>query len=271
MQLEGKVALITGGGTGIGEAIARRFVAEGAKVCITGRRSELLNKVVDSLPAGTALAFPGDVGDAESASRMIQAALSITGRLDILVNNAAVSLAGTILDMEPAVWQKVIDINLTGPFLTMRAAIPHMIDAGGGSIINIASLAGVVCPPGSPGYSASKAGLIHLSKQVALDFGKDGVRCNVVCPGPVRTEMLDGAVGPMAEALHTTIEEAYSRLAKNTALKRPARPDEIPGVCVYLASDDSSFMTGSTLVIDGGTHFVDAFAAAVGDLGLNFA
>jgi dihydroanticapsin dehydrogenase len=153
----------------------------------------------------------------------------------------------------------------------MREAIPRMKETGGGSIVNISSLAGVVCPPGSPAYSSAKAGLIQLTKQVALDFGKDGIRCNVVCPGPVRTAMLDAAVTPMAEALGTDLDDIYTRLSKSTALKRAGAPDEIPGICVYLAGDDASFMTGSTLVIDGGTHFVDVFAAAVGDLGLSFA
>jgi meso-butanediol dehydrogenase / (S,S)-butanediol dehydrogenase / diacetyl reductase len=271
MQLEGKVALITGGGTGIGEAIARRFVAEGAKVCITGRRQELLEEVVATLPAGSAIACVGDVCEDGGAKRMVDAPLAIWGRLDVLVNNAAVSLSGTIVDMDPVVWRQVIEINLTGPFLLMREAIPRMKETGGGSIVNISSLAGVVCPPGSPAYSSAKAGLIQLTKQVALDFGKDGIRCNVVCPGPVRTAMLDAAVTPMAEALGTDLDDIYSRLSKSTALKRAGAPDEIPGICVYLASDDASFMTGSTLVIDGGTHFVDVFAAAVGDLGLSFA
>jgi NAD(P)-dependent dehydrogenase (short-subunit alcohol dehydrogenase family) len=153
----------------------------------------------------------------------------------------------------------------------MREAIPHMRKVGGGSIINMASLAGVVCPPGSPAYSAAKAGLIQLTKQVALDFGKDGIRCNVVCPGPIRTAMLDGAVGPMAEALGTDLDDVYGRLSKSTALRRAGRPDEIAGICVYLAGADSSFMTGSTIMVDGGTHYVDVFAAAVGDLGLSFA
>jgi len=271
MQLEGKAALVTGGGTGIGEAITRRFVAEGARVCITGRRKELLDEVVASLPEGSALACVGDVCDDDSAKRMVEAALSLTGRLDVLVNNAAIAAGGNVVEMDPALWRQVVEINLTGPFLMMKEAIPHMIEAGGGSIINMSSLAGVVCPPGSPAYAASKAGLIHLTKQVALDFGKDKVRCNVVCPGPVRTAMLDASVTPMAEALDTDLEDVYARLSKNTALRRAATPDELAGVCVFLAGADSSFTTGSTIVVDGGTHFVDAFAAAVGDLGLSFA
>jgi len=270
MRLEGKVALVTGGGTGIGEAITKRFVAEGAKVCITGRRKEKLEQVAAALPEGAVTVCVGDVCDDASVAAMVETALGISGHLDILVNNAAIGTAGTIVEMDSATWRQILEINLTGPFLTMKAAIPHMIEAGGGSIINISSLAGVVCVPGSPGYCASKAGLIHLTKQVALDYGKDKIRCNVICPGPVRTELLEYNFIPMAEALNTDLDDVFRRVPKNVPLRRIAAPDEITGVCVYLASEESSFMTGSTLIIDGGTHIVDAFAMSVGEMGLNW-
>lgn len=265
MQLEGKVALITGGGTGIGAAIARRFVAEGARVCIAGRRQEMLEEVAGSLPEGTVTVFVGDVSDECAPGEMVTAALGINGRLDVLVNNAGVSTANTVVDMELAEWRKVIDTNLTGPFLTMKAAIPHMIEAGGGSIINVSSLAGVVAVPGSAGYCASKAGLIHLTRQVAYDFGKDNIRCNAVVPGPVRTPMLEHNFVPMAEMLNTDLNDVFRRLPKGVPLRRIAAPSEISGICVFLAGDDSSFMTGATLIVDGGIHFVDAFAASVGE------
>ena len=265
MQLEGKVALITGGGTGIGAAIAERFVAEGAKVCITGRRREMLEQVASSLPNGSVTIFVGDVSDESAPGKMVDAALAIDGRLDVLVNNAGVSPANTVVDMELPDWRKAIDTNLTGPFLTMKAAIPHMIEAGGGSIINVASLAGVVAVPGSAGYCASKAGLIHLTKQVAYDFGKDKIRCNVIVPGPVRTPMLEHNFMPMAEILNTDLDDVFGRLPKGVPLRRIAAPSEISGVCVFLAGEDSSFMTGATLIVDGGIHFVDSFAASVGE------
>ncbi len=270
MQLAGKVALITGGGTGIGQAITRRFVAEGAKVCITGRRKEKLEEVAASLPAGAVTTFAGDVSDDASVAAMVETALGISGRLDVLVNNAAIGTAGSIVEMDSATWREILEINLTGPFLTMKEAIPHMIKQGGGSIINISSLAGIVCVPGSPGYCATKAGLIHLTKQVALDYGKDKIRCNVICPGPVRTELLEYNFKPMAEALNTDLDEVFRRVPKNVPLRRIATPEEVTGLCVYLASDESSFMTGSTLVLDGGTHIVDAFAMSVGEMGLNW-
>ena len=270
MQLEGKVALVSGGGSGIGAAVARRFVEEGARVCITGRRREKLAEVAAGLPAGSVVPIAGDVRVAGDTRRMIEEALAVSGRLDVLVNNAASNLAGTVVDMDLDTWQEMLDTNLTGPFLLMKAAIPHMVAAGGGSIINMASLAGVVCVPGSPGYCATKAGLIHLTKQVALDYGKDGVRCNAVCPGPVRTSMLEYNLTPMAEALGTDLDDVFRQLPRFMPLRRVATPEEIAGICVYLASDDSAYMTGSTLMIDGGTHYVDAFAAAVGEAGVNW-
>ncbi len=270
MQLEGKVALVTGGGTGIGAAITERLVAEGAKVCITGRRQEMLEGVAASLPTGCVTACVADVCRDEDAKRMVETALAIGGRLDILVNNAGVEYAGTVVQMDSAIWRQELEINLTGPFLTMKEALPYMIEAGGGSIINIASLAGVRCVPGSPAYCATKAGLIHLTKQVALDYGKDKIRCNVICPGPIKTKMLDNVLTPMANALDTDLDDVYGRLPKNVPLRRVAVPSEVAGVCAFLAGDDSSFITGTTIMVDGGTHIVDAFASTVGDLGVNW-
>jgi len=270
MQLEGKVALITGGGTGIGAALTRRFIAEGATVCITGRREDKLKAVAASLPDGACLTVAGDVRSKDDTLRMVERALSVNGRLDVLVNNAAANLAGTIVEMDLATWQEMLDTNLTGNFLMMQAAIPGMIAAGGGSIINMGSLAGVRCVPGSPGYCATKAGIIHLSKQVALDYGKDGIRCNAVCPGPVRTEMLEYNLTPMAKVMGTDIDGVFEALPKFVPLRRVASPEEVAGVCVFLASDDASNVTGSTIMIDGGTHIVDAFASAVGEAGLSW-
>ena len=209
MKLEGKVALITGGGTGIGAAVAKRFVDEGAKVVITGRRREMLDEVAMSLPAGSVQVCGGDVCEEGNAERMVEAALALTGRLDILVNNAAIEANKPVVEMDPAVWRQMLEVNLTGPFLMMKAAIPKMIEAGGGSIINVASIAGIVAVPGGPAYCATKAGLIHLTKQVALDYGKKDVRCNVVLPGPVRTSMLEMNVRPLTEVLHTDIDGVF--------------------------------------------------------------
>ncbi len=145
MNLKGKVALVTGGGSGIGAAIAERFVADGAKVCITGRRKERLENVAKSLPSGTAAICPGDVSREEDVKRMVDTTMKFGGKLNVLVNNAAINHTAPIHELDPKMWQQVIGVNLTGPFLLMKAVIPHMLKEGGGSIINIASVGGLRC------------------------------------------------------------------------------------------------------------------------------
>jgi NAD(P)-dependent dehydrogenase (short-subunit alcohol dehydrogenase family) len=271
MKLDGKIALITGGGSGIGAAITRRFVADGARVCITGRRQEKLKEMAQSLPEGTVVTCPGDVTKFKDAKRMVETALGLAGKLDVLVNNAAIDPGGTtVVDMDPELWHRVLETNLTGPLYLMKAAIPHMIEAGGGSIINMASLGGLRCLPGMPAYCASKAGLIMLTKQVALDFGPANIRCNVVCPGGTRTAMLEESLSPLAEVLETDLEGVFNCISSMVPLRRTAHPDEITGLCSYLASDDSTFMTGSVLLLDGGAAIVDVAGAALTNAGVKW-
>jgi len=270
MRLDGKVALITGGGTGIGTAIAKRFIADGAKVCITGRRQEMLDTVLQSLPVGMATSCSGDVSKYEDALRMVDATLKFGGRLDVLVNNAGIDPGGTVADIDPDVWRQVIEINVTGPFLVMKAVIPHMIKAGGGSIINISSLGGVVCLPGMAPYCTSKAALNMLTKQAALDYGPSNIRCNAVCPGATRTAMLEEALTPLTNVLHTDVDGVFGVISSNVPLHRVATPDEITGICSYLASDDSTFMTGSVIMIDGGASIVDVSGAALSSAGVKW-
>jgi len=257
-RLENKTALVTGGGSGIGAAIVRRFVEEGARVCMVDRRKTPLEAVADSLPKGSVTTCVGDVSNAADVERMIRTALTLKGKINILVNNAAINSSGAITDINPAHWGEVLGINLTGPFLTMREAIPHIIESGGGSIINIASLGGLRCPPTSVAYCTSKAGLIMLTQQAAVDYGPKGIRCNVVCPGWVRTPMSDEGLDRLALSLNTDREGAYARVARDLPLGKVAKPEEIAPLCAYLASDESSFMTGAVLVIDGGSAVVDA-------------
>jgi meso-butanediol dehydrogenase/(S,S)-butanediol dehydrogenase/diacetyl reductase len=270
MKLKGKVVLITGGGTGIGTAIAERFVAEGAKICISGRRQEMLDKVARSLLAGTIATCPGDVTKVKDVKRMVETALTFGGRLDVVVNNAGIDPGGTVTDVDVELWRQVIEINLTGPFLVMKEAIPHMIKGGGGSIINISSLGGLRCLPGMAAYCSSKAALIMLTKQAALDYGPFKVRCNAVCPGATRTAMLEEALSPLAQALRTDVDGVFARISSNVPLRRVATPDEISGICSYLASDDSSFMSGSVLLIDGGAAVVDVAGVALSNIGVNW-
>jgi meso-butanediol dehydrogenase/(S,S)-butanediol dehydrogenase/diacetyl reductase len=270
MKLKGKVALITGGGTGLGADFTRRFVEEGAKVCITGRRKELLDKTAASLPEGSVLTLAGDVSQFKDVQKMVDTTIKFGGRIDILVNNAGIDPPGSVVDIPVEQWQRIIDINLTGPFLLMKAAIPNMIKNGGGSIINIASLAALRCIPAMPAYVASKAGLIGLTQQAALDYGPSKIRCNVVCPGAIRTEMLEHAMTPLSQALKADIAATLLWMTKFTPLKRPATPEEVSGIVVYLASDDSSFMTGAVLPIDGGACIVDPNGSAVASAGMGW-
>ncbi|MBN1461754.1 MAG: SDR family oxidoreductase [Armatimonadetes bacterium] len=270
MRLEGRTALVTGGGAGIGRAIAQVFASEGANVCITGRRPATLDAVAENLPSDRVSTSPGDVTRTEDAARMVEAALRFTGKLDILVNNAAIDPAGTVVDLELDVWNRVIQTNLTGPFLMMKHAIPHMIEAHGGSIINIASLAGIRCLPGMPAYCSSKAALIMLSKQVALDYGYANIRCNVVCPGATRTAMLENSLAPAAKAMGTEVDEVFAAMSSNTPLRRVSSPEEIARTCLCLAGDDMTFVTGAEIVADGGAHIVDVTGTTLTSVGIKW-
>jgi meso-butanediol dehydrogenase / (S,S)-butanediol dehydrogenase / diacetyl reductase len=270
MDLKGKVALITGGGTGIGAAIAKRFVDEGAKVCIVGRRQNLLDEIASKLPSGSVNTCACDVTSLDDARKAVDVTLRFNGKIDVLVNNAGIDPPGTIVDVDVETWRKVIDTNLTGPFLMMKASIPHMLKAGGGSIINIASLAGLRCIPAMPAYCSSKGGLILLTQQAALDYGPARIRVNAVCPGAIRTHMLENAMQGLADTLKTDISNALSFMTKFTPLKRAAVPDEITGICVFLASSESTFMTGAIIPVDGGACVVDVNGSAVSSAGLNW-
>jgi len=270
MKLKGKVALITGAGTGIGRALAQRFVTEGAKVCIVGRRQAKLDEVVQSAPAGAMMACAGDVTNSADTQRMAAATLAWGGKIDVVVNCAGIDPPGAVAEVDPAVFRKVLEVNVIGPFLVMQATIPHMVKGGGGSIINISSLGAQRCLPTMAPYCTSKAALNMLTQQAALDYGPKKVRCNVVCPGGTKTPMLIEAVAPLMKALNTDFNGAVAVLAANLPLRRLAEPEEMAGVCVYLASDDSSFMTGCILTVDGGASIVDVSGAAMSMQGLNW-
>jgi NAD(P)-dependent dehydrogenase (short-subunit alcohol dehydrogenase family) len=263
MKLEGRVALVTGGGTGIGAAITERFVTEGAKVCITGRRREKLEHEAARMPKESVVVCPGDVSNPDDVKRMVSAAAVLGGRIDILVNNAASDVMGSITDLDPHDFQRVLDINLTGPFLLTREVIPRMIESGGGCVVNVASVGGLRCMPGGLAYGVSKAGLIFLTQHAAFEYGPFKIRCNVVCPGASRTEMLEEAVSRIAQKGGTTIDAVFERFSSHVPLRRVSTPDEIAAACVFLASDDSSFMTGAVVVVDGGSTVVDVAGASI--------
>jgi meso-butanediol dehydrogenase / (S,S)-butanediol dehydrogenase / diacetyl reductase len=268
VDLKGKVAIVTGGGTGIGTAITRRFIACGARVCIAGRRQEMLDAVAGSLAANSIKTCSGDVSDEKDVERIVQTALSFEGGLHVLVNNAAIDQdppAG-VVDMDAAKWRRMLEVNLTGPFLMMKACIPEMIKAGGGSVVNISSLAGLRCISENPGFCASKGGLINLTQQVALDYGRHNVRCNVVCPGATKTDMFTENMEAFAKMVGTNVEDIFARFMKNVPIPRVSRPEEMAGICAFLASDDASFLTGTAIPVDGGAAVVDVSGAVIGNI-----
>jgi len=262
-QLKNKVALITGGGSGIGAAIAKRFVAEGAKIVITGRRKEALAETAAALPEGTVCPFPADIKNPEDAKAMIEATIAFGGKIDILVNNAGIDPAGSVTDVPIEQWKSVLETNLYGPFYTMKYALPYMIGAGGGSIVNIASLAGLRRIPAMSAYCSSKSGLIGLSQSVALDYGKHNIRCNVVCPGATRTAMLEASMGGLANSLGTDTTGALNYMTRFNPLPYPATTEQITGAVLFFAGDDSIMVTGAVLPVDSGASIVDPNGAAL--------
>ena len=262
MRLQGKVALITGGGTGIGAAVAEAFVGEGARVCIAGRRREELEKFAQRFSRDQITICAADVSRLEDVQRMVETAVAFGGRLDIVVNNAAMGIPGSVVDTDVDLWHKVLDTNLTGPFLMLKYAIPHMIRAGGGSIINVASVGAIRGLPGAAAYCSAKAGLLGLSRQVAMDFGPQKIRSNVVLPGAFRSEMFDRRLEETAGVAGISVEERLKGMAAPAPLKRIAFPSEIAGLFVYLASDESSYTTAAEFVCDAGVSALDASVLA---------
>ena len=261
--LNGKIALVTGGGSGIGAAIARRFTAEGAKIVITGRRKEALEETVAACPKDSVLAFASDVRNPDDAQAMVEATVKFGGKIDVLVNNAGIDPPGTVVDVPIEQWKSVIETNLYGPFYTMRAALPLMIKAGGGSIVNIASLAGLRRIPAMSAYCSSKSGLIGLSQSVALDYGVHNIRCNVVAPGATRTVMLETSMKGLADSLETDITGALDFMTRFNPLPHPASSEQITGAVVFFAGDDSAMITGAVLPVDSGSCVVDPNGAAL--------
>ncbi len=270
MRLKGKTAQVTGGGSGIGTAIASGLIKEGAKVCITGRSKEKLEKVAAGFPKDQIAICAGSVTSLDDIQRMMDATIKLGGRIDVLVNNAGIDPGGTVVDIDPKLWQQVMDTNLTGPFLTMKKVIPHMIANGGGSIINIASLGGTVALPGMAPYCTTKAGLIMLTKQVALDYGPQNIRVNVVCPGANQDKDAGRLTPGLAKAMNTDLDGALAVMSKPLPLRRVAKPEEMCGICNFLASDESSFMTAATILVDGGASVVDVSGAALSNVGVNW-
>jgi NAD(P)-dependent dehydrogenase (short-subunit alcohol dehydrogenase family) len=260
MRLEQKVALVTGGGTGIGAATARRFAAEGARVVVLGPEAEPLEEVAAEID-GTAIV--GDAADTDDARRAVRAAVEGHGGLDVLVTCAGGNGRGSLLDVDETTWERHLRINLTTCVVAAREALPAIIDRGGGSIVAISSVAGLTAGSHLATYTTAKTALLGLVRSLAVDYGPLGVRVNAVCPGWTRTRMVEPITRRLAAELGAPEEEMYERISRVAPLRRMAEPEEIAAVCLFLASDDASFVTGSALVADGGQSAVNVGTIAL--------
>jgi NAD(P)-dependent dehydrogenase (short-subunit alcohol dehydrogenase family) len=249
MRLKDKVALITGGTSGIGEATAVLFASEGAEVAITGRNEQRGAAVVQRIEqhGGHAAFFHADVSIASDCRRAVDETVRAFGRLDILFNNAGVFYAQTALECSEREWDEQIDINLKGTFLMSKFALPTMIAQRGGIIINNSSGWGIVGGDHAVAYCASKGGVVLMTKAMAIDHGRQGIRVNCICPGDVETPML-----PADAKLRGLKWEDYIAGCANRPLGRVGTAEEIAKAVLFLASEESSFMTGAALVVDGG-------------------
>jgi meso-butanediol dehydrogenase / (S,S)-butanediol dehydrogenase / diacetyl reductase len=253
-SLKGKVALVTGGGSGIGEACARLFAEDGASVAVMGRRPAPLQCVADQIGG---LAVPGDASRAEDCDRAVQATTEAFGRLDVLVSCAGVEAEGSVTSMSLDVWRRTMDTNLEAMMQIARACIPAMLENGGGSIVNVSSLASSVAPGNMAAYITSKTAIPGLSRSMAVDYGPLGIRVNTLSPGWVWTPMSQEEMREYAKAKGITADEAVDYATRYLPLGRMAEPVEIARCARFLASDDASFVTGTVLVADGGSSAVD--------------
>jgi NAD(P)-dependent dehydrogenase (short-subunit alcohol dehydrogenase family) len=246
-RLDGKIAIITGAASGIGKATAQRVAVEGARTVVADLDAAGAQQVAGTITAtgGLATAVQLDLGDTDSVRAMVDAAVAAYGGLDILHNNAAATRLAATRDgpvsvADPDVWDETMRINLRGTMVAIQAAVPHMIARGGGSVINTASGSGLTGDLRNPAYGASKAALINLSRYVATEFGKQGVRCNAISPGFIVISEKPGR-----EAVHAT-------MLRHALTPRLGRPEDVAAMVVFLACDESAFITGQNICVDGG-------------------
>lgn len=253
---QGRVVMVTGGGTGIGAAVAERYVADGATVVIVGRRIEPLTEVADRIGA---VAIAADMANGPSAKAAVGEVVERFGKLDVLVANAGGHGFAPVGDTDDDNWAGAMNVNLNTAFVAAREALPALIAEGGGQIVVVSSLAGLFAGPKVAGYTVAKHALIGLTKSLARDYSRQGVRVNAVCPGWTRTPMADAEMDEFAQhAPEITDRQAgYAAVTRDVPLGRPGEPSEIASVVRFLGSDESSYMSGATLVVDGGAHIVD--------------
>jgi NAD(P)-dependent dehydrogenase (short-subunit alcohol dehydrogenase family) len=243
--LEDRVAIVTGGASGIGQETARLFAREGARIVICDRDDRSGAETVAAIQevGGNASFIHADVTIEAEVDEVVRETLSTYGRLDILVNNAGISLGDSVLDTDPATWDQNLAVVLKGPYLFTRAALPPMLARKIGAIVNISSVNGLT-GIGEDAYSAAKAGLINFTKNVAVRYGANGIRANVICPGTIRTPIWRDTLAKQPDI--------FERLAKWYPLGRVGEPSDVARAALFLASDDAAWITGAVLPVDGG-------------------
>ena len=251
-RLAEKVALVTGASRGIGEAISRRFASEGARVALAARDEKACRRIAGEIAAagGEALAVRCDVTDRDSIAGAISAVIARWGRIDVLVNNAGLGGATPLDDRDDARWDAILATNLTGVFRVTRAAAPHIPD--GGRVINLSSVVGRFGVAGHAAYSATKHGVIGLTRTLALELAPRQITVNALCPGWVETDMARDGYRRIAARVGSTEEKGREIAAKMAPLRRIVEPDEVAGLASYLASEDARSVTGQAIVLDGG-------------------
>jgi 3-hydroxybutyrate dehydrogenase len=254
-MLNGKSALITGGGRGIGRAIALEFARNGARVAVAARTAEQVEQVAAEIGAD-AVALVCDVSDPESVARMFSRMREVFGNPDILVNNAGIAESATLVNTTDELWHRHLAINLSGTFYCTRAALPAMLKRGWGRVINVASIAGKSGAPYIAAYSASKHGIMGLTRSAALELATTGITVNAICPGYVDTDMVTRGVDQITAKTGRTAEEALESLKKMSPQNRLVTPEEVAAIALLLASDAGRGINGQGINVDGGSVLI---------------